>query len=65
MVQNALKAAAKAKYIAVIHLLQPKVPQALSTASVLKVKEILSYLAKFPSHNNNKVLNYVDTITEL
>lgn len=63
--QDALKAAAKAKYITVVHPLQPEVPQALSTASILKVKEILSYLMKFPGHNDNKVLSCIYTITKL
>ena len=57
--------AAKAGHIAVVHLLQPEVLQALLTASMLEVREILSYLAKFPGHDDDKVFSCVDTIIEL
>lgn len=72
VVLGALKAVVKAGHavpqpghVAVAHSLQPVTPQALSMATDLEVREILNYLARFPDHDDDKVLGCVDTITEL
>jgi hypothetical protein len=56
VVRAALKAAAN---VAVVHSPQPAVLQALSTASVLEVREILNHLARLPSYDADKVLGCI------